>query len=80
VTEKPDSYTTDNALRWDLYSDEEIEARISQLDRAITDTDRYLNNLRRELIDLMLLLTSGRCADESDQPEMTEKSKWISWR
>lgn len=55
--------TTDNALRWDLYSDEEIYARISQLDRTIADTDRYLNSLRSERIDLKLLLKSRGRAD-----------------
>ena len=39
---------------------EETEARISQLDRAIADADRYLAKLRPERVDLKLLLASRR--------------------
>jgi uncharacterized small protein (DUF1192 family) len=58
--ESSKSESTDNALRWDLYSDEEIESRIAQLDRGIADTDRYLSKLSSERIDLKLLLASRR--------------------
>lgn len=60
MTNKPSALTIDNTLRWDLCSDKEIEARISQLNREIADADRYLSKLRAERIDLKLLLGSRR--------------------